>query len=136
VKPWMWYTTPCLWDKNPNEPNSIYSQIRQVPAQTGKCVGTTFFALNYPWRDQWDAGYEHIPDASTMGCVMSRHGPVATRTWEAIREAVEHANLAMLVRERLRVKTFEEVKDPVLQKLIADGSREELIIWLEHHRVR
>ncbi|MBI2301671.1 MAG: hypothetical protein HYU66_22445 [Armatimonadetes bacterium] len=54
AKPWMWYTTPCLWDKSPSLPESISAQIRQVPAQTGLCVGPAFFALNYPWRDQWD----------------------------------------------------------------------------------
>jgi len=133
AKPWMWYTTPCLWDKSPDLPNGIYAQIRQVPSQTGQCVGTAFFALNYPWRDQWDTAYEHIPDASTMGAVQSRHGPVPTRTWEAIREAIQHADLAMLVRERLGVKTFEEITDPDLQRLVAEGTSEELIRWLEQH---
>lgn len=136
AKPWMWYTTPCLWDKDPNLPSGIYSQIRQVPSQTGKCVGTAFFALNYPWRDQWDTAYEHIPDASTMGAVPSRHGPVATRTWEAIREAVQHADLAMLVRQRLGAKTFDEVTDPAMQKLISEGSVQELVLWLEKHMAK
>ena len=72
-KPWKWYTTPCLWDKTARELG-----IRQAPSQPGHCVGVAFFALNYPWRDQWDTGYEHLNDASTMGAVMSRHGPVAT----------------------------------------------------------
>lgn len=133
AKPWMWYTTPCLWDKNPNLPRRMYAQIRQVPGQTGKCVGTAFFALNYPWRDPWDTAYEHIPDASTMGAVISRHGPVPTRTWEAIREAIQHADLAMLVRERLGVKAYEEITDPTLRDLVAGGTRGELIRWLEKH---
>jgi hypothetical protein len=134
AKPWMWYTTPCLWDKSPDLPNSIAAQIRQVPSQTGQCVGTAFFALNYPWRDQWDTAYEHIPDASTMGAVMSRHGPVPTRTWEAIREAIQTADLAMLVRERSGASKFEEVRDPALRKLISEGSSDELIAWLEKQR--
>jgi hypothetical protein len=132
-KPWMWYTTPCLWDKSPGLPEGIYSQIRAVPSQNGRCVGTAFFALNYPWRDQWDTAYEHIPDASTMGAVESRHGPVSTRTWEAIREAIQHADLAMMVRERLGAGSFEEIQDDQLRKLIEDGSEEQLILWLEQH---
>ncbi len=125
-KPWLWYTTPCLWDKTAREPG-----IRSVPAQPGQCIGVAFFALNYPWRDPWDTAYEHIPDASTMGAVSSRHGPVATIVWEQIREASQTANLAMLVRERLGATTFDEVTDPALQTLIRDGSDAELIRWLE-----
>jgi hypothetical protein len=125
-KPWMWYTTPCLCDKVAREPG-----IRVVPSQPGQCMGVGFFALNYPWRDQWDTGYEQIPDASTMGAVMSRHGPVATIVWEQIREASQTANLAMMVREQLGVKSFDEVTDPALQKLIREGTPEELIRWLE-----
>lgn len=127
-KPWMWYTTPCLWDKTAREPG-----IRLVPSQPGNCVGVAFFALNYPWRDQWDTAYEHINDASTMGSVMSRNGPVPTIIWEEIREATQTANLAMMVREKLGVKTFDEVKDPEMQKLIKDATDEELIRWLESH---
>ena len=109
--------------------------IRSVPSQPGNCVGVAFFALNYPWRDQWDTGYEHINDASTMGAVLSRHGPVATIVWEQIREARQTADLAMLVRERLGVKTFDEVTDPESQRLIREGSSEELIQWLERYPV-
>ncbi|PIU63999.1 MAG: hypothetical protein COS85_14255 [Armatimonadetes bacterium CG07_land_8_20_14_0_80_59_28] len=90
--------------------------------------------MTYPFRDQWDTAYEYISDASTMGSVMSRHGPVPTRTWEATREAIQHADLAMLVRECLGVKTFEGVKDPAMQKLISEGTVEELIQWLEKNR--
>ncbi|MEY4565202.1 MAG: hypothetical protein RLY14_172 [Planctomycetota bacterium] len=125
-KPWMWYTTPCLWDKTAREPG-----IRLVPSQSGNCVGVAFFALNYPWRDQWDTGYEHIADASTMGAVMSCNGPVATIVWEQMREAVQTANLAMMVREQLGVSSFDDVKEEELRKLIAEGSSEQLIEWLE-----
>ncbi len=127
-KPWMWYTTPCLWDKTARDPG-----IRQVPSQPGNCVGVAFFALNYPWRDQWDTGYEHISDASTMGAVISRHGPVATIVWEQIREVLQTANLAMMVRERLGVRTFNEVTDTDMQRLIREGTSAELIRWLETH---
>lgn len=128
-KPWMWYTTPCLWDKTAGDPG-----IRQAPVQPGNCVGVAFFALNYPWRDQWDTAYEHIADASTMGAVLSRHGPVATVIWEQLGEAAQAAQLAMCVRERLGVKTFDEVKDPAHQHLIREGTLEELIRWLEEHQ--
>jgi hypothetical protein len=127
-QPWMWYTTPCLWDKTAREPG-----IRMMPSQPGHCVGVAFFAINYPWRDQWDTGYEHINDASTMGAVCSRHGPVATIVWEQIREARQTSDLAMLARERLGVKTFDEVTDPDNQRLIREGPSEELIQWLETH---
>ncbi len=133
AKPWMWYTTPCLWDKSPGLPQGIAAQIRQVPGQTGQCVGTAFFALNYPWRDQWDTANEHIPDASTMGAVKSRHGPVPTRTWEAIREAIATADLAMLVRERAGVARFEDLTDEETKRLVTQGTYEELIGWLEAH---
>ncbi len=127
-KPWMWYTTPCLWDKTAREPG-----IRIVPSQPGNCVGVAFFALNYPWRDQWDTAYEHINDASTMGHVMSRHGPVPIIIWEEIREASQTANLAMMVRETLGVDTFDQVTDPDMQKLIKEGTDEQLIKWLQAH---
>lgn len=128
-QPWMWYSTPCLWDKTAREPG-----IRTVPSQPGDCVGVAFFALNYPWRDQWDTAYEHISDASTMGAVMSRHGPVATIVWEQMREAKQAADLAMMVRERLGAKSFDEVTDPALQSLIREGSSEQLILWLLKER--
>lgn len=66
-----------------------------------------------------------------MGAVISRHGPVPVIVYEQMREVSATANLAMLVRERLGVKTFDEVKDPAMQKLIREGSHEELIRWLE-----
>ena len=66
-----------------------------------------------------------------MGAVRSRHGPVATIVWEQIREAQQTADLAMMVRERLGVKTFDEVTDPALQRLIREGTEEQLIRWLE-----
>ncbi|NLF21563.1 MAG: hypothetical protein GX590_00200 [Lentisphaerae bacterium] len=127
-KPWMWYTTPCLYDKTARQPG-----IRTVPSQPGNCVGVAFFALNYPWRDQWDTGYEHISDASTMGAVPSRHGPVATIVWEHIREAKQEADLAMMVREALGARLFDDVGDPAMQVLIRSGTTEELLAWLEQH---
>jgi hypothetical protein len=129
----MWYTTPCLWDKSPSLPSQMLAQIRQAPSQTGLCMGTTFFALNYPFRDPWDTGYEYIPDASVMGALPSRHGPVATRTWEAIQEGAQEANVALLVRERVGAKVFEDIKDEAVKKLVTDGKSEELIRWLEEH---
>jgi hypothetical protein len=131
-KPWLWYTTPCNWDKSPELPHQMYSQIRSVAAQPGHCLGTAFFAFNYPWRDPWDTGYEHIVDASTT-VLRSRHGPVPTRTWEAIREGTQHTNLAVMVREKLGKKTFDQITEPRLKKLVETGSVDELLEWLEKH---
>jgi hypothetical protein len=126
VKPWMWYETPCLWDKSPALPRQLYDQVRQVPAQPGMCVGTGFFAFYYPFRDAWDTAYEHIPDVGVT-VLPSRHGPVATRTWEAVREGIQHANLAMMVKER----AGERASEPATKQLIDKGSVEELLAWLE-----
>ena len=127
-KPWLWYTAPCLSDKTARDPG-----IRLVPSQPGDCIGVAFFALYYPWRDPWDAAYEQVPDASSMGAVASRHGPVACIVWEQMQEAAQTANLAMMVRERLGVRTFESVTAPEMQRLIREGSGEDLIRWLEAH---
>lgn len=128
VKPWMWYTTPCLWDKSPGLPAQLYDQIRSVPAQEGNCVGTAFFAFYYPFRDPWDTCYEYLPDAAVT-VLPSRHGPVPTRVWEAIREAVQAADLALMVKDRAGGAADE----PELKKLIAEGSTAELLQWLEQN---
>lgn len=128
AKPWLWYETPCLWDKSPALPRQLYDQIRAVPAQPGPCLGTAFFALYYPFRDPWDTAYEHIPDAAAL-VLPSRHGPVATRAWEAVREGSQHANLARMVRERAGKPPY----DPELQKRIESGSVEDLLAWLDAH---
>ena len=130
VKPWMWYTTPCLWDKSPALPGQLYDQIRSVPAQPGRCVGTAFFAFYYPFRDPWDTAYEHIADVAVT-VLPSRHGPIATRAWEAIGEAAVHANLAVMVREKAGAATTDELEDPELQRLVSEGTVEELLGWLE-----
>ena len=67
--------------------------------QAGNCLGTEFFAFYYPFRDAWDAGYEYIPDVSVM-VLPSRHGVVPTPTYEAIREGIQTADLAYMVKER------------------------------------
>lgn len=125
-KPWMWYSTPCLWDKTARA-----SDVRVAPSQMGNCVGVAFFALNYPWRDQWDTGYEAIGDASTMGAVLSRNGPVASIVYEHYREMMQTSQLAMMVREVLGVSRFDDVTDPWMQSLITSGNSEQLISWLE-----
>ena len=125
-KPWMWYTTPCLWDKSPALPAQLYEQIRSVPTQPGNCVGTAFFAFYYPFRDAWDTAYEHLPDAAVT-VLPSRQGPVPTRAWEAIREGVQHANLARMVKERAAGGPED------VAKLVEQGSVEQLLAWLETH---
>ncbi len=34
-KPWLWYTTPCLWDKSPGMAAGIFDQIRAAPDKRG-----------------------------------------------------------------------------------------------------
>lgn len=124
-KPWIWYTTPCYQDKSPSIATEMYDQIRSVLRQPADCRGTAFFAPYYPWRDPWDTAYEHIKDVSVF-VLPSRHGPVATPAWEAIREAVQHANLARMVREQAP-------DDPAAKALWETGSVEEIRDWLLKH---
>jgi hypothetical protein len=102
----------------------LYNQIRQIPAQPGRCVGTAFFAFYYPFRDPWDTAYEHIPDVSVV-VLPGLHGPVPTLAWEAVREAVQHADLATMIREQA------PPEDPAAAALAATGSVEALLGWLE-----
>ncbi|MDI9583411.1 MAG: hypothetical protein QM473_04265 [Acidobacteriota bacterium] len=134
-KPWMWYTTPCLWDKSPALPSEHLAQIRSVPAQPGQCVGTAFFAFNYPFRDSWDTAYEHIADAAVT-VLPSRLGPVSTRPWEAIREGIQHANLAMMVRERTGAASFDDLPEGEPKRLVESGTVEQLLDWLEQNPQR
>jgi len=126
AKPWFWYTTPDLWDKSPTNPLGMYSQIRWVPGQTSTCFGTAFFAFNYMWRDHWDTGYEVVSDeAETV--LPSRHGPVPTRVWDAIREGTQDAKLAFMVKARLG-GTLNETE----RNFVVNATTEELIAWLEN----
>ncbi|NBY02683.1 MAG: hypothetical protein EBQ87_11985 [Planctomycetes bacterium] len=125
-KPWIWYTTPCYQDKSPGIATEMYEQIRSVLRQPADCRGTAFFAPYYPWRDPWDTAYEHIKDVSVF-VLPSRHGPVATPAWEAIREAVQHANLARMVREKAKPD------DAAAKPLWETGSVESLCNWLIAH---
>jgi hypothetical protein len=128
-KPWIWYSTPCYLDKTPGISAQIYEQVRSVTRQPGDCLGTAFFAPYYPWRDPWDTAYEHIRDVSVF-VLPSRHGPVATPTWETLLEAVQHANLAQMVRERARP---EDAKSKALWE---NGDSEAIVAWLEKNRPR
>jgi hypothetical protein len=123
-KPWIWYTTPCYQDKLPGMASELYDQVRSVLRQPGDCRGTAFFAPYYPWRDPWDTAYEHIRDVSVF-VLPSRHGPVATPAWEALREAVQHANLARMVREKA------QPDDASAKALWEKGSVKDLLAWLE-----
>jgi hypothetical protein len=126
AKPWMEYTTPCYGDKDPSMPSQLYSQIRKVPANPGTCLGTWFFALYYPFRDPWDTGNEYLNDVSVF-VIPSRLGPVSTISWEMMREAIQHADLAQLAKERAPIGDKESLG------LIANGSVKALIEWLESH---
>ncbi|MEI6635944.1 MAG: hypothetical protein WCO99_05215 [Planctomycetota bacterium] len=128
-KPWIWYTTPCYGDKTPGMSSQIYEQVRSVLRQPADCLGTAFFAPYYPWRDPWDTAYEHIPDVSVF-VLPSRHGPVATPTWEALLEAVQHANLARMVREQAKPD------DAAAKSLWEYGDSEAILTWLSRGRPR
>ena len=125
-KPWMWYTTPDLWDKSPGNPGGMYGLARWIPAQPTNCIGAAFFAFNYMWRDHWDTGYEVVVDeAETV--LPSRNGPVPTRVWDAIREGTQDAKLGFLVKQKLG-----GVLNTTEQSFVANSKTEELISWLEH----
>jgi len=104
-----------LWDKSPDWPNQIYSQIREAPGQPGEILGTLFFAYYYPFRDAWDAGHEFINDAGVT-VLPSRHGPVATRAWEAIREGIQDADLAQAVKETIGMPITDEAINTMLME--------------------
>ena len=97
-----------------------------VPSQPGQCLGTSFFALYYPFRDPWDLGYEYLPDQSVM-MLPSRHGPVSMPAFEGIREGIQATNLATMIRERAAADDLDA------QRLIRNGTPAELILWLELH---
>jgi hypothetical protein len=126
AKPWMEYTTPCYGDKDPSMPAQLYAQIRKIPANPGTCLGTWFFAFYYPFRDPWDTGNEYLRDVSVF-VLPSRSGPVPTIAWEKMREAIQHADLAQMVKERAAPD------DAGARNLVANGSVNALIEWLEAH---
>jgi hypothetical protein len=128
-KPWIWYTTPCYNDKEPGMAAALYEQVRSILRQPGDCRGTAFFAPYYPWRDPWDTAYEHIRDVAVF-VLSSRHGPVATPSWEALRESVQHANLARMIRERAIPD------DKQARSLWENGTVEEILAWLEKNPAR
>jgi len=122
AKPYLWYTTPCYWDKSPTYPTDLYAQFRSVPSKTGQIKGSAFFAFNYPFRDHWDTAYEAIADASVT-VLPSRYGPVSARSYEALREGIQHGNLAQMVKEA--------PGGAGETTLINSGSVASLLSWLE-----
>jgi hypothetical protein len=126
-KPWLWYTTPAYWDKEPDYPSKLRQQISSIPSQGANCLGTAFFAYYYPFRDAWDTAYEHTRDAS-IHVLPSRHGPVATVSQEAMSEGVVLANLG----QQLREKTGKELDEAAIQAL-GKGNYEALFQMLRSH---
>ncbi len=125
-RPFLPYSTPVYADKSPTLPGQMYRRIRAAPTHGGAVRGVAFFAAWYPLRDAWDTAYEHLADAGVM-VLPARHGPVATRTWEAIAEARAHADLAQLLKEA----TPEDAWTPALSALFRDGSVAALLRHLE-----
>ena len=53
----------------------------------------------------------------------SRHGAVPTRAWEAIRDAIQHGNLATMLKERATARNV----GGRYAELVASGSGQQLI---------
>lgn len=127
AKPWMDYTTPCYFDKEPQAAGVLAQQIRRTAGAPGQCLGTWFFALYYPFRDPWDTENEFLRDASVF-VLPSAHGPVATYAWEAVREAIQTTDLALLVKEKAKPG------DEAALGLVKGGGMDALLDWLEKNR--
>ena len=128
-KPYMWYNEIVKAYRTSNIPEDMYDWIRSIPSKEGEIKGFAFYAFNAPGRDHWDIPYPSSGSDHAIIVLPSRYGPVPTRTWEAIREAIQHANLAQMVKEHPDAQPLE--LDETIKKLIRDGSTQDLIEWLE-----
>jgi hypothetical protein len=124
-KPYYTYDTTDYGDKDPLAPRNHYQLFRSVPGRVPAAQGVSFFAFNYAARDHWDTAYEQVAD-DQVTVLPSRNGPVATRTWEAIRAGIQAGNLAQMVKERSNGSS-------ATATLVASGSVRELLDWLDTH---
>ena len=69
-----------------------------------------------------DTAHEFLSDAGVV-LLPSRHGPVATRGWESIREGIQDADLARVAKEKLDPNMKVEEQNKMLQF----GTTEELL---------
>ena len=100
AKPYLWYSVHSGDELSSGMPASVYDQLRSVPARPGKCLGTGIYGVNVVKRDAWDTAYQMYPGDEGVFMYPGRHGPVPTRGWEAIRDAGQHANLAVMLKEK------------------------------------
>ena len=123
VKPYLFYTIHSGDESSVGMPESVYEQIRGVPARPGNCIGTRIYTIKAAIRDAWDTAYQVLPSDEGVFMYPSRYGPVPTRGWEAIRDAGQHANLARMLKE----KAAELGLADRYADLVAEGSLEQLI---------
>ena len=118
AKPYLWYSIHT--SLSGGTPASVYEQLRSVPARPGNCLGMGIYGVKVVKRDPWDTAYQ-----SEYGVFMypARHGPVPTRGWEAIRDAGQHANLAVMLKERAAAAGVSER----FADLVANGSVPQLL---------
>lgn len=129
AKPYLFYTIHCGGGSRPNSvPQTIYHEIRSVPARPGNCLGMGIYTVRrWESNNPWDTAYSWLPYDEGVFMYPSRRGPVPSRTWEAIRDASQHANLAKMLKE----KASELGLADHYAKLVAQGSVEQLVKELE-----
>jgi hypothetical protein len=118
AKPYLFYTVNSGRELSAALPGRIYRQVRSVPARPGNCLGTGVYTAKRFMRDPWDTAYQVMPADEGVFMYPSRHGAVPTRTWEAARDAAQHANLAVMLKEKAAAMGMSERFDD----LVANGS--------------
>ena len=99
AKPYMWYDVYSTNEWSTRLPGRIYTQIRSVPARPGNCIGTKFYTVRATERFPWDTAHQMIAFHEGLFMYPTPHGPVPSRGWEAVRDAAQHADLAVLLEE-------------------------------------
>ena len=127
AKPYMWYTVHSEDELSATLPKSVYTQISSVPAKPGDCIGTKVYTFRRTERFPWDTAYQILPPHEGVFMYPTRHGPVPTRAWEAVRDASQHANLAMMLKEKAADLGLADH----YAHLVATGTIEQLIKTLE-----
>ena len=121
AKPYLWYSIHR--GLSGGAPTSIYDELRSVPARPGHCLGMGIYGVNVVKRDPWDTAYQMSPGHEGVFIYPTRHGPVPTRGWEAIRDGGQHANLATMLKDRAGAHS----EGDRYADLVASGSVRQLI---------
>lgn len=127
VKPYLWYEVYSGSELSTSLPSRVYAQIHSVPGRPGNCIGTGLYSVKAIRRDPWDTAYQQMPQDEGVFMYPSRHGPIPSRAWEAIRDAIQHANLATMLKEKAAEL---ELSDPYAN-LIVGGDIADLTVTLE-----